>query len=203
MATDANRYNIDPHLRAIPGQSLTDPPGRAPYENPALTSSVEDALEGILEGMHNPIRQEGLVQILSAGMSAETVASSIVMRAFSDGVFTPDVAELIKPALIIALVGIAYDNDITDVRVLNNPIDTPVDSSKFDEIKSRMSLTDEEQGEEADPFDAMFAENEDKENALMDMEPQGFMNREEGSPVDAPEQGFINRDEPSMIEGQV
>jgi hypothetical protein len=203
MATDANRYNIDPHLRAIPGQSLTDPPGRAPYEKPALTSSVKDALEGILEGMHDPIRQEGLVQVLSVGMSAETVASSIVMRAFSDGMFTPDVAELIKPALIVSLVGIAYDNDITDVRVLNNPIDTPVDPSEFDELKSRMSLTDEEQGEEVDPFDAMFAEDEGEEDVPMDMEPQGFMNREEGSSMDMPEQGFINRDEPSMMEGQV
>ena len=198
MAINPNAYEIDPFNKAIPGESLTATPGQAPYEKPPQTSSVEQALEGILEGMHEPIRQKSLCNIMKAGMSCETIASTIGMQAFSNGTITPDMAELMKPPIVIALVGIAKDNDLEDIKVVNDPLQLPVSSEDVSKLMDKNSMDDGEEPEST-ANDRIFASLDEE------MTEEGVETEQEMMPPDeGMSEGFINRDKNMpMIEEQV
>ena len=199
MAINPNAYEIDPFNRAIPGESLTATPGQAPYEKPPQTSSVEQALEGILEGMHEPIRQESLCNIMKAGMSCETIASTIGMQAFSNGTITPDMAELMKPPIVIALVGIAKDKGLEDIKVVNDPLQLPVSSEDVSQLMDKTSLDDGEEPE-MNINDRISAQlNEEMPEEGVETEQEMIL------PDEGMSEGFINRDSdremlPSMEE---
>jgi len=201
MAINPDAYEIDPFNKAIPGESLTATPGQAPYERPSKTSSVEQALESVLKGMHEPIRQKSLCNIIEAGMSCETIASSMGMQAFARGIITPDMAELMIPPLVISLVGIAKDNGLENIKVVNNPIEMPVSSEDVSSLMDKTSLDDG--GESETNINDRIFSRLDEEMAGKDMETeQGMMPPDEGM-----SEGFINRDRDSemmpMIEEQV
>lgn len=174
MAINPERYNIDPLRRAIPGQSLTEDAGAAPYTKPPLTASVREAMEAILEGMNDPMRKESLLRIMETDISVETIASSIVMKAFSDGMITPDMAELIKPVLVLNLLGMASDENLEGIRVFNEPMSMPVSYDSVLDIKAKLN--------EARGVD-------DEEN--MDTEDMDMSELEEMPNM--PEEGFIQR----------
>ena len=102
MAVRSTDFSTDVFARAIPGQSLTDTPGKNPYEKPAMTSSPREAMDVTMESLSQKESQENIVNLLDAGISAETISSAFVMKLFSEGVFTPDVAESIKAHMVDA-----------------------------------------------------------------------------------------------------
>ena len=94
---------------AIPGQSLTSNPGQFTYEKPPMTSNPVDAADALVETMLQPHAQKAIAQLLDIGASAEMIASSYVLGGVAEGLFDVDVAEIIKPALILHIVAIADD----------------------------------------------------------------------------------------------
>jgi len=179
MAIDPNAYKIDPFHRAKPGQSLTAPPGEAPYEKPPMTASVEEAAEAILEGLHDPIQKENLVRLMGTDLSVETIASGIVMQAFSNGMLTPDMAEVIKPVLVLALVGIAHDEGIENLRIFNKPVTPPFSFDSVSEIVGK--LDDMRNTGDSGEEDMMEMPDQEQMEAPTDMTgvgSEGFINRE-------------------------
>jgi hypothetical protein len=179
MAIDPDAYPIDPFHRAKPGQSLTAPPGEAPYEKPPMTASVEEAAEAILEGINEPIQKENLIRLMGTDLSVETIASGIVMQAFSNGMLTPDMAELIKPVLVLALVGIAHDAGIENLRIFNKPVTPPI---SFDSVSDIVSKLENARGTgDSGEEDTMEMADQEQMEAPMDMpdgSSEGFINRE-------------------------
>lgn len=112
-------FNPDVLGAAIPGQSLTANPGQFPYEKPPLTSDPMEASEAILETMLKPHAKSSIGKLLDMGVSAEMLASSYVVGGVAEGLFDADVAEIIKPALIMNIVGIADDLGVEDINVLD------------------------------------------------------------------------------------
>ncbi len=173
MAINPNAHDIDPFARALPGQSLTEDPNSAPYLKPPATASIEKATEAILQGMHDPIRKESLLRILETDLSAETIASSIVMQAFANGMITPDMAELVKPVIVLSLLGMASDENMENIRVFNKPTTMPVSYDKISEITSKLDKGRDVEDVE-DEEDIM---EEPEQEELNDM-PEGFIQRE-------------------------
>jgi hypothetical protein len=99
-------------LAAPPGHSLTNDPGRWPWDRPAEYANPDDAIDFIIAQLERPNSQDGLLKMMLGGISVEEIVSQIAFKGFMEGSYTPDVAELIKPALAIYLVGIADENDI-------------------------------------------------------------------------------------------
>ena len=124
---------------AIPGQSLTSNPGQFPYEKPPLTSNPVDAADALVETMLQPHAQKAIAQLLDIGASAEMIASSYVLGGVAEGLFDVDVAEIIKPALILHIVGIADDLALEDINVLDSaPPQGPSDGEHL-ETMSKVS----------------------------------------------------------------
>tara|TARA_R100000008_G_C3580495_1_gene168172 strand:+ start:1088 stop:1657 length:570 start_codon:yes stop_codon:yes gene_type:complete len=167
METLTQKLDNDPHVgKAIPGQSLTASLGSMPYENPSMTSSPEEAFMALKAGLYTRGNQRQIGQITRAGVSCETLASSMVMGAFAKGMFNPDVAELIRPFLTIEIFKIAKNQGVDKVILENKPIEKGMDLDSLENLKQEaipdnkfdVQLTDEERDE---IYNGFFDEDEE------------------------------------------
>jgi len=92
----------------IPGQSLTDTPGNAPWEHPPQYTDPEEILDGLYDKITNGEFTEQLIAMLDAGVPVEAVVRIMVFSGFMQGKFTPDVGFIIVEPLmkLVAAVGI-------------------------------------------------------------------------------------------------
>lgn len=78
------------------GQSLTDVPQKWQWEKPPEISDPTEAYKSILESIKRPVAKETIEKLLYVGVSVETIVNGLSLKGFSEGKFSPDVAELIK-----------------------------------------------------------------------------------------------------------
>jgi hypothetical protein len=92
----------------IPGQSLTDTPGNAPWEHPPQITDPEEVLQSLYDKITNGEFTEQLIAMLDAGVPVEAVTRVIIFGGFMQGKYTPDVGFLIAEPImkLIAAVGI-------------------------------------------------------------------------------------------------
>ena len=178
METLTEKLRHDPHIgKPIPGQSLTATPGSMPYENPPQITSAETAYNTLKAGLYQPKTQAELGEVTNAGISCETLASSMVMMGFSQGMFNPDVAEIIKPFLAFEIFKIAKNQGVDQVILENKPIEKTLDLESLQNLKEdaapdnkfNISFTPEEQ-------DMLFG-NLQKEEEEQEVPQEGFMSR--------------------------
>lgn len=82
----------------IPLQSLTTPPGGAPWEQPPRHVNANDAAEELFERITNPESAAQLLALLDSGMSIEAVTRIILFSGFVKGHWTVDLMILLmKP----------------------------------------------------------------------------------------------------------
>ena len=106
----------------IPGESLTATPGEPAWEKAAKFDTPEDAFDHIKTRLEDEETLTELVSLMDSGVSAEGVAKTLAFAGFVEGLWTPDVAEMIKPAIYLHLLEIAedtgvdvvYENQVTD-----------------------------------------------------------------------------------------
>ena len=95
-----------------PGHSLTDAPGEAPWERPAIHSKPEEALSFVIEKVEDPDTEENFLKLMISGTPIEAIINTIVFTGFSEGYWTPDVGEMIKLPLALHFIGLAVENNI-------------------------------------------------------------------------------------------
>ena len=119
MALDINKVEYDPFDQPIPGQGMTAEPGSRVWENPARFSKPEEASGYIIDKIENNEQaRDGMLNIMAAGSPVETIVNTMSFVGFTEGKWTPDIAEMIKVPLAVYLVGLAVENDI-DVTMYN------------------------------------------------------------------------------------
>ena len=118
-------------LAAPPGHSLTNEPGKWPWDRPPQFANPDDAIDFIVAKLDEPAAKDGLLKVMLAGITVEELVSQIAFKGFMEGTFNPDVAELIKPALAIYLVGIADENDIDAQLFVNDEEEEQVTDETF------------------------------------------------------------------------
>ena len=144
---------------------------------------------------------------MAAGITVEELVSQVGFKGFMQGSFTPDVAELIKPALAIYLYKLGTDNGIIPTMFVPSEADKPeVDDNKFFSILQHrnpevFSIMNEELNKAA-RLQEQFAVEENIQN-IQDREVQEegtFLNEEslpeeENIPTEAEENIMINAEE--------
>ena len=92
----------------IPGQSLTDTPGNAPWEHPPQFTDPEQILGSLYDKITDGDFSEQLIAMLDAGVPVEAIVRVIVFGGFMQGKYTPDVGfMIIEPLMkLISAVGI-------------------------------------------------------------------------------------------------
>ena len=97
---------------APPGHSLTDAPGEAAWERPAIYSKPEDALSFVIEKVQDSDAEENFLRLMISGTPIEAIINTIIFAGFSEGYWTPDVGEMMKLPLALHFIGLAVENNI-------------------------------------------------------------------------------------------
>lgn len=99
-------------LAAPPGNSLTGPPGKWPWEQPPRFPNPDDAIDHITSSISSGPARKDMLKMMLAGITVEELVDQVAFKGFMSGAFTPDVAELIKPAVGVFLYDMALSEGI-------------------------------------------------------------------------------------------
>lgn len=95
--------------KAPPGYSLTQAPGRWAWEKPPKYATAPEAVDALIANLEKSDIQEEHVKLLAAGVSIEELVNTATKLGFMEGLFTVDVAEIIKAPLAMYMMGLAQD----------------------------------------------------------------------------------------------
>lgn len=109
------KYN--PLDAAIPGQSLTDTPGNAPWEHPPQYTNPSEAADMVYKQLMRPTNLKQIILMLHKGIPAEALTRTILFSGFMDGKWTPDMAMLIAKPILAMLVGIGARAGIEKMKI--------------------------------------------------------------------------------------
>ena len=129
---------LDAFSAPIPGQSLTTRPGSQKFEKPPEFTDPDQAVAFLLERIETDqaLKESHLSQIAS-GVPIEYIVNTVAFVGFSEGMWTPDVAELIKPPLAMYFIITAISEDIP--IVMFNPQSRDRGAIPPEEIAQNMS----------------------------------------------------------------
>jgi len=98
--------------KAPPGWSFTQPRGKWAWEKPPVHSSPATAVDAIIDRLETPEVRTQMEKLMIAGVSIQEITNTIAIGGFSQGHFTPDVAEIIKGPIAVYLMSIAEEENI-------------------------------------------------------------------------------------------
>jgi len=131
----------DPFNVPIPGQSLTASPDTERFQKPPEESNPEKVLTFAMKRLKNPDMKERMLDLLLSGLPVELLVKNITKAGFMEGKYSPDVAELITPALTIFIIDMARNEDIP-VKVF---MDEGVSPEQQAEQDQKLAMVMEEQ----------------------------------------------------------
>ncbi len=111
----------DPFNAPVAGQSLTEEPNQNPMEKPPRYTDPKEVYMKLVEKFSQPDIQERTLEMLSVGIPVEVFINTIVKHAAYTGSITPDVAELLKPALTVFFIDMAKQAGIDVIIFSNDP----------------------------------------------------------------------------------
>ena len=173
---------------SIPGASLTDELqdsekgtlGKYPWETPPEIEGIEEAFEFVVNNKNQSPTKENTLKLLYAGVPAEAIARTASFKGFIEGLWTPDISELLIIPLMLDLVADAQE-DGTTARIFNDFEDDEVTNStvlelmeelkpdEFNEIQQEAQILSRMPMEEDIPMD-MPMEQEPMMGSFLDME---------------------------------
>ena len=103
---------LDPFNAPVPGFALTQPKGKFAWDKPSRFTNPDEAIGYVLDKLEQPKTEERFARLMLSGASVESIVNTISFAGFSEGNWTPDVAEIIKPAIAVYLIKIALDKGI-------------------------------------------------------------------------------------------
>ena len=113
---------MDPYDHPVPGQSLTEEPGKHAFERPPEIADVDDAVQYIVDKIEGSSGgKEDLQKQMMAGMPIESIVNTISLAGFSEGIWTPDVAEMMKLPVSAYFMMMAQEENIPAVMFNQDP----------------------------------------------------------------------------------
>lgn len=126
--------SADPFDRPIPGQSLTGAPKTWPWENPPEFTDVDDAFIFVIDKVKgNPKVQKSYDKIITMGMPLESITNTISLGGFVEGLWTVDIAELLKPPIMAFLMLYSEEKGLPYIPYNN---DDPSDKTSLDDMST-------------------------------------------------------------------
>tara|TARA_R110002124_G_scaffold101474_1_gene249078 strand:+ start:1528 stop:2355 length:828 start_codon:yes stop_codon:yes gene_type:complete len=162
---------------SVPGSSLTGDLenqdkgtlGKFAWETPPEIEGVEEAFQFVSENKNQSPNRENAMKLLYAGVPAEAIARTTSFKGFVEGLWTPDISELLVIPLMLDLVADAQEEGFT-ARIFNDFEDDEVSEDTVLDIMEELKPEEFSQiRQEADMLKRMPDEME------MDLEPEPMM----------------------------
>lgn len=165
MPSGATRSRFDV---AIPGQSLTKEPKAYPWESPPQFTTPDEVMDYYFNKFEDDEILFSLFAMLEADIPVTTIVNSMIMGAFGEGMYTPDLGIIVAEDLGMLIMVIAEEAGI-DYKVGN-------ENKTLESIKTAARLKEKMQ-EQKDIFlpDVKEAIQEVEEGA----KPRGLMGPKE------------------------
>ena len=112
----------------IPGQSLTDSPGKWSWEQPPQFASLEEAADATMDRLFSNKNTKNVIMMLEAGVPVEGIARSVVFAGFQSGAYSIDVALLLTPMVTEAILTIGTVAEVENMRFSLKPKDENQDN---------------------------------------------------------------------------
>jgi hypothetical protein len=96
----------------IPGQSLTEPEGKYPWDKPPKYNNIDDVMEMYLSTIGDQEAMFNLFTALEAGIPVAQIVQTMTLQGIGEGLYTPDIALLVMPELVMLIIGIAKAAEI-------------------------------------------------------------------------------------------
>tara|TARA_R110000824_G_scaffold71595_2_gene183020 strand:+ start:2172 stop:2681 length:510 start_codon:yes stop_codon:yes gene_type:complete len=122
----------------VPGEAMASELGKYPFDNPPLIVSPGEALQYLLDSYLSNNTAEEILKLIIAGVTLESLVNLFVKMGFMEGIFTVDVAEIIKPALLLHLLADARDAGVKDIRIMNDSNMPEISPEDFMVIKKEL-----------------------------------------------------------------
>jgi len=105
---------VDTFNYPIAGESLTSEGGARLHESPPEANDPEQIITSIIGYIENDEEEKDrILAALLGGMPVEALVQTFALGGVANGKFSPDVAELIKPALALFFAKMAIDEGIS------------------------------------------------------------------------------------------
>ena len=168
---------IDSFDMPVPGHSLTDEPKKWPWDKPPEFTDPDEAVEFVAGKIQKPEVKENFLRLMVSGISIEQIVNTIALGGFSDGRWSPDIAEVIKPPISIILIDMAVKNKIPVKIFEGNP--NELDESRKMSPKNTLEVMKERNPEEFKKV--MQSAQYMKDRPTMEEQPQeqGFIDIEQ------------------------
>lgn len=113
----------DPRMGAvfsapIPGQSWTMPPKSAPWEHPPQYTTLEKAMNFLMDQLLEPHQLKHLLTMMDGGMAIEAIARTLIFAGFQQGMWNPDLGMMMLKPLMLALIAIAHRANLKHVPLV-------------------------------------------------------------------------------------
>lgn len=112
MAGPAKPVNDDPFMQPVPGYSLTQTPGKYPWDSPPAEVDPDIVVSKMIDRLEEPDKRDRMLKLMLAGISIEEITGTIAMAGFMEGRFSVDIGELIKGPIGVYLMGLADEHQI-------------------------------------------------------------------------------------------
>ena len=187
---------IDPFDAPVPGQSLTDEPGKWPWDAPPKMVDPDDAVDFVIGRIEDDQdTKDDIDKFLMSGTPVESIVNTIAFTGFAEGLWNPDVAEIIKFPLSAYFATMAIDRGYP--LVMYNDNDPKQDVSDQQIIDSLRENYPEVVAEMTEMLEQPMEPQGFLEEEPMMLEDLSMLEGEEG----LPEEGMmvITTDEEGMI----
>jgi len=186
QADNYDNVGVDPFSRSPAGYGLTQTPGKWPWDNPPTHAGLEDAFNDLKSRTLKPETRFDLLRLMDAGVPIETLVRTMTFGAFTKGLITPDVAELLNVPLSAHLLVEARNAGLTP-RFNNNVKLDVLPQDDVLEIMRRLNPKRYDEYLNGTAFKNQEGEQSNKEQPKKEM--SGFMSAMTGSKQ---EQGTVN-----------
>ena len=111
------KANFDRFDAPIPGQSLTDEPGNAPYEQPPEYTNLDKFMEYMFTTLNGKAVRRDVLRLLNAGVPVQVLLEPIIMQAINEGKINTDLGMMVVQPLATMIYGMGLTagiNVVTD-----------------------------------------------------------------------------------------
>jgi len=122
----------------IPGESMTHKLGKYPFDNPPQIPSPVDAIQFILENYLSNTNSDEVLKLIMAGVTLEAISNMIIKMYYMEGIITFDVAEIIKPVLLLHMLADARDAGVKNIKILDDSNILEVSPEDFINIRNEL-----------------------------------------------------------------
>ena len=140
----------------ISGQSLTDEPGNAKWENPPRYAKVDDVADELMKRIFTKKSVQNILMMLEAGIPVEGVARTIVFAGYAEGQYNPDVGVLVARLAFESVLTIGVVGKVKNLKITLKPRDEEKNDFAFEmgqlkfakEISNKMGVKDIKESDE-------------------------------------------------------